>query len=92
MPLSWVPYMSKQGAPHSASICARSSTPRWVPIRRTPSVRTSMPISSRATSAMWRRYAGKPRMTLIFQAWISSIWRRVGVLAPLPDITGTAPV
>ena len=70
-------------------ISFRSSRPRCVPIRRTPSVRTSIPISSRATSAMCRRYVGKPRMTVTFHAWISSICRRVGVVALLPDITGT---
>jgi hypothetical protein len=29
---------------------------------------------------------------LIFHAWISSTCRRVGVVAPLPAITGIAPV
>ena len=52
----------------------------------------SMPISSRATSAMCRRYDGKPRITLTPHALMISTWRRVGVLAPLPVITGTAPV
>ena len=31
-------------------------------------------------------------MTLMPQALAISIWRRVGVVAPLPVITGTAPV
>ena len=48
-------------------------------------------ISSRATSAMCRRYDGKPRMTVTPQALMISICRRVGVQAPLPVITGTAP-
>ncbi len=41
---------------------------------------------------MCRRYDGKPRITLTPHALMISICRRVGVLAPLPVITGTAPV
>ena len=40
---------------------------------RMPSERGSMPISSRATSAMWRRYDGKPSTTLTFHALMISI-------------------
>jgi hypothetical protein len=41
---------------------------------------------------MWRRYAGKPSSTLMPHALTISICRRVGVFAPLPVITGTAPL
>jgi hypothetical protein len=34
---------------------------------------------------------GKPRITLIPHAFAISIWRRVGVVAPPPVMTGTAP-